>query len=907
MTDSPRKDIRFSPKDEALRADVSVLGALVGEVIREQGGDPLFDCVEAARLAAIRRREHDAGDKALARVVAGLEPEFARDVVRAFSTWFQVVNTAEKVHRIRRRRDYLRDSERPQPGGIGAALKRLRDEGFDAAACRALIERLRIEPVFTAHPTEPVRRTLLRKEQLIVRHLVDRLDPTRTPDEERTALASIRAAVTSGWQTEEHPAARMTVADELEHVLFFLADVIYRVIPPFYESIENALAVSFGEDAHATSIPTVLRFASWVGGDMDGNPNVSADTIRAALARQRALILNAYHDECRALGERLSQTRSRVDVSEAVLARIDEYGALFPAARHDIPARHRDMPYRVLLRLIRARLQATYDDAADGYGDTAGFEADVGALADSLAANKARHAGLFAVQRLLRRVQTFGFHLATLDVRQDALVHRRVIGTLLGEAGWLERPAAERASRIRQALERGEPVRPPADDEARRTLAVFEAIGDCRRRYGEPAIGPYVISMSEDIDDVLGVLLLARCAGLAGGDGGVPLDVVPLFETVTDLEQGPAVMNRLYDDPVYARHCEQRKRAQTVMIGYSDSNKDGGLASARWALQKAQRELVRGALAAGVDLTLFHGRGGTISRGGGKTHTAVLAAPPGAVNGRLRITEQGEIINAKYGIRGIALRNLEQAASSVVIATAVPRPARPRAPQWHAAMETLAGTSRRAYRALVYEEPDFYRYFREATPIDVIERMRIGSRPAARHAREGVHSLRAIPWVFAWTQSRHLLPGWYGFGTGLAAALEAHGEELLREMADGWPFLDALFDDLEMVLAKADMDVAARYDELAPPELRRFGALIRAEFERTVALVLELKRSERLLDDDPVLRRAIRLRNPYVDPMSLLQVDLLARWRSVDRDDDALFAALLASVNGIAQGLQNTG
>jgi phosphoenolpyruvate carboxylase len=908
MTDRPRSDIRFSSRDEALRADVSVLGALVGEIIREQGGDALFDCVEAARVAAIHRRERGAADNSLARVVAGLDPGFARDVVRAFSIWFQVVNTAEKVHRIRRRRDHLRDSERPQPGGIGAALERLRQEGFDAAACRALIDRLRIEPVFTAHPTEPVRRTLLRKEQLIVRGLVERLDPSRTPDEERAALASIRAAVTSGWQTEEHPAARMTVADELEHVLFFLADVIYRVIPPFYESIENALVVTFGENAHTTAIPTVLRFASWVGGDMDGNPNVTADTIRAALAQQRALVLNAYRDECRALGERLSQTRSRVEVSEAVIARIDEYGSLFPSTRRDIPPRHRDMPYRALLGLMRARLQATCNDAADAYGDADLFEADVRAIADSLAAHKGRHAGLFGVQRLLRRVQTFGFHLATLDVRQDALVHRRVIGALLGETDWLERPAEERAARIREALESDGPPRPPDDDESRHTLAVFEAVGECRRRYGDEAIGLYVVSMSEDTDDVLGVLLLARWAGLGGP--GVPLDVAPLFETVAALERGSAVMTGLYADPVYSRHLDRRGRAQTVMIGYSDSNKDSGLASARWVLQKAQREMVAGARAAAVDLTLFHGRGGTISRGGGNTHRAVLAAPPGAVNGRLRVTEQGESINARYGTRSIALRNLEQAASSVVIATALPRPVRPRAEQraeqWHAVMETLAATSRRAYRALVYEDPDFYRYFREATPIDVIERMRIGSRPASRRTGEGVESLRAIPWVFAWTQSRHLLPGWYGFGAGLAAALEAHGEQLLREMTDGWPFLNVLFDDLEMVLAKADMGIAARYDELASPERRRFGALLRDEFESTVELLLELRRSERLLDDDPALRRAIRLRNPYLDPMSLLQVDLLERWRATDRTDDALFAALLASVNGIAQGLQNT-
>ncbi|MBA3564871.1 MAG: phosphoenolpyruvate carboxylase [Gammaproteobacteria bacterium] len=907
MTKTARKDIRFTPKDEALRADVRELGALVGDVIREQGGYALFDRVEAARQAAIRRREESAGDETLAGIVAGLEPDVARDVVRAFSTWFQVVNTAEKVHRIRRRRDYLRDKGHPQPGSLEDALRRLRDAGIDLPACCKLLDRLLIEPVFTAHPTEPVRRTLLRKEQLIVRRLVDRLDPERTPDEERAALGSIRAAITSGWQTEEHPAARMTVADELEHVLFFLSDVIYRVIPPFYEALQDALVASFGDEARTIEIPVILRFASWVGGDMDGNPNVSADTIRSTLARHRSIILNAYHEECRALGTRLSQTRSRAEASEAVLRRIDAYAELFPAARQDIPVRHRDMPYRVLLRLMRARLQATYDDTDHGYRGSDEFIADVRAIAASLAAHKGRHAGWFAVQRLLRRANTFGFHLAALDGRQDALVHRRVAGALLGERDWLKQPAARRAERIRRALETNEVACSPQDAEARRAIAVFEAIGECRRRYGPQAAGPFVISMSEGPDDVLTVLLLARWGGLVDENQHVPLDVAPLFETVPDLECGPGIMGTLFDDDLYRAHLERRGNAQMVMIGYSDSNKDGGLASSRWVLQQAQENLVAVAGPAGVDLTIFHGRGGTISRGGSKTHTAVLAAPPGAVRGRLRVTEQGEIINARYGIRSIALRNLEQAASSVVLASALPPQGHAHAESWHTVMDTIARASREAYRALVYGERDFHRYFRQATPIDVIERMRIGSRPASRRAQTGIESLRAIPWVFAWTQSRHLLPGWYGFGAGLAAALEAHGEELLCEMAGEWPFLDALFDDLEMVLAKADMDIASRYDELAEPGLRHFGARIRDEFERTVELVMRLKRTGRLLENDPVLRRAIRLRNPYVDPMSLLQVDLLARWRAAGCHDDAIFGALLASVNGIAQGLQNTG
>jgi phosphoenolpyruvate carboxylase len=592
-------------------------------------------------------------------------------------------------------------------------------------------------------------------------------------------------------------------------------------------------------------------------------------------------------------------------VSDAVRASVATYGAQFPKALAALPARYHDMPYRVLFRLIAARLEATRRDMPDGYAAAAELERDLEMVIASLRAHRGEHAGLFGVQRLLRRVETFGFHLATIDVRQHAQVHRAVLATLLKDPDWSARPGAERLARLRRMLDQGEEPSGSPDAQALRTLEVFKAIADCRTRFGPDAVGPYIISMTQGADDVLAVLALARWAGA----GHEAQDVAPLFETVTDLSAAPDVMRDLLAEPYYRAHLAKRGMHQMVMIGYSDSNKDAGIGASRWALHRAQAVLVQTIEASGVDLTFFHGRGGTVSRGGGKITSAILSAPPRSIRGRFRMTEQGEAINAKYGLRGIAMRTLEQTVSAVALATALPRAPDAREPAWTIMMEAIAQGSRAAYRALVYDDPQFVEYFRLATPIDVIQRMEMGSRPASRQTGEHseIEQLRAIPWVFAWTQSRHLLPGWYGLGTALDRATEQFGAAAVGEIAREWPFLRTLIDDVEMVLATTDLAIAARYARLAGTVGERFFPLIRAEFDRTVASVLALKRETALLDSDPALQRSILLRNPYVDPMSLLQVDLLARWRAAGRPDNEVFRALLASVRGIAQGLQSTG
>lgn len=907
-TETERSALRLPQAHVALSDDVGELGALLGEILLEQGGEVFFERVESVRRAAIERREGQAAAGArLAGLCQSLEVDAADDLARAFSAYFRAVNMAEQIHRIRRLIEYQRAGDQPPPEGFEDVLRQLRDAGWRWPQVCELLGRVRVEPVFTAHPTQALRRTILEKQQRMARDLVARMNPALTPEAAHALRESVRAEMTAAWQTEENPVQAPTVNDEIENLLFYVTDVIYRVVPPFYERLNKAAATVYGVEAAQQAPAPVLRFSSWIGGDMDGNPHVSAFTLRAALAQHRRLVLNAYGAELERLYGRLSQSVSRVAVDDAVLERIAAYAQAAPLRRARVARRHRGMPYRVLIRYMRERLQATRRDDEGAYAGPNEFQEDLELIAQSLRRNRGERAGLFWVQRLQKRVLTFGFHLAGLDVRQDALVHREVVARALGDVHWDRREPAQRLRRVVACLEARTPAPRLQGEGDEQTLEVFRAIGDLRARHGEAAVGPYIISMAQGADDVLTVLLLARWAGLVDDDGGVTLDVCPLLETVDDLDRGAEVLESLFGESAYRRHLRGRGDRQLVMVGYSDSMKDGGLAASRWAVQQAQEALVACARRHGVSLTIFHGRGGTASRGSGRTHRGVLAAPPGAVDGRMRVTEQGEIIDAKYGLRGIALRTLEQATGAVALATALPERPYGTRERRSEVMGLIARTSRRAYRELVYEEARFYDYFRQVTPIDVVERMALGSRPSARRKRRGIGDLRAIPWVFSWTQNRTILTGWYGLGTGLAAAVDAFGAEEMASLASGWRFFSNLLDDAEMVLAKSDMDIAARYDELVSPELRDLSQTIRAEHALTVELILRIRGAATLLQQDDTLKRTIALRNPYVDPMSLLQVDLLKRWRDTDREDAGLLNALFTTVRGIALGLQNTG
>jgi len=903
----PEDAHEFLPPDDALREDVSRLGALVGRMLAEQGGTALFDRVEQVRLAAIRRRREGAPVQALADSLAGLDVATAQALARAFATYFQVVNLAERVHRIRRRRDYQREGSGPQPESLRALLVELKAQGVGADELLGWLDRLWVEPVFTAHPTEAVRRSLLEKEQAIVRSLVDGFDPDRTPQERAEDAERIVVALSAGWQTAEASDVQPTVQDEYEHVGFYLANPLYRIVPAFYESLQDALREVYGV---AARLPRLLGFASWVGGDMDGNPNVGADTLAGCLASQRAQILERYVEDVATLARALSQTDDRVAVTPELRGRLDAYTASYPQAAAEIRPRHADMPYRCLLHLMGARLRATAAGEPAAYRAADGLLDDLRLIAGSLVAHRGLHAGAYVVGRVIWRVRTFGFHLARLDVRQDSRAHDDALAGLLDDPGWAGRDVATRAARLRPYASGERQFGPCAEPMAEHLRAVFAVLRDSRRGHGDAATGLYVISMARSSADVLAVLALARRTGLvdaAGqGAGDVPLDIAPLFETVDDLQAAPATVQALLDDPVYRRHLAARGDRQWVMLGYSDSGKDGGTLASRWSLQRAQVRLLEVAGAAHIRLAFFHGRGGSASRGGARMMPALMSAPRGAVDGILRVTEQGEVIHRKYGIRALALRNLEQTVGATLRASLRPRAAESREERWRGQMDVLSECSRRTYRALI-ERDGFVEYFRSATPIDVIERMTLGSRPASRRSMRGVEDLRAIPWVFAWTQCRAIIPGWYGLGSALAHGLERFGAEAMGEMARDWAFFANALNDVEMVLAKCDLDIAEAFSTLSGALHEDFFALIRAEFTRTRDTLLQLRGSDALFAGEPRLAASIRLRNPYVDPMSVLQVDLLRRWRASGRVDDDLLHALVACVNGVSQGLQNTG
>ena len=669
------------------------------------------------------------------------------------------------------------------------------------------------------------------------------------------------------------------------------------MIPVLYESLQQALRDTFGEEL---PLPRLLRFGTWVGGDMDGNPNVDATTIRNTLDAQRRAVLGRYQKELLQLASLLSQSTERVGVSDALQARVAQYQQLLPQVQSR--PRHADMPYRLLNDRMRARLQATLDDGSGAYAGPAELIDDLQLILDSLRANRGEHAGGFAVQRLLWRVKTFGFHLARLDVRQESSVHARALAAVLGgDAAWEGLDALGRA-RLLAPHASGEAPLPKGDDEGnRRTDAVFAALADARARHGGDALGSYIISMAHDRSDVLAVLALARRGGLVDADDTVPLDIAPLFETVDDLKRGTATLRDLLDDPVYRTHLRARGDVQMVMLGYSDSSKDGGIAASRWGLQRAQVELLEVAAEAGIRLTFFHGRGGSISRGGGKTTHAVDASPRGSIDGRLRVTEQGEVIHRKYGIRALALRSLEQAAGAVLRASLRPRAAEPREDAWRPVMDAVSSASSEVYRAFV-GQACFMDYFRTATPIDVIERMTLGSRPSRRLGQDAaLGNLRAIPWVFARSGRVPSFPA----GTAWAAACRRRWTLAMKRPCAKWRVTgrsSAPSDDIAMVLSKGDITIAEQFSLLSGDLHGRFFPQVQRELELTRHWLLALMDQKTLLDHDARLALSIRLRNPYVDPISVLQVDLLQRWRASGREDDELLRALVACVNGVSQG-----
>jgi phosphoenolpyruvate carboxylase len=908
-----RDQIQFPPKHLALREDVHELGALVGEMLREQGGDELYELVEGDRRGAIqRRREGDAAGR-LALRVAGRPPTVARDLVRAFSTWFQTVNLAERVHRIRRRREYfLADGGRPQPGGIEDALAQLRQQGLSLQEVLQLLATLRIQPILVAHPTESTRRTQLRRQQRMADALLDRLNASLEPQERRHNWARLRTEITTGWQTEEHPRQRLTVADEREHALFHFAEVLYRIVPTFYEEIAGTLEKLYGTGVADLDPPIVLQFGTWVGGDMERSADVHAKSIRETLARQQQVIVNEYFTECRQLSQLLSQSASRVGVTQALRRRIDEYSILLPGAHSEAPARHDSMPYRVFFAQVGQRLRQTYEGRASRYERVEQFRADLVLAAQSLQANRGANAGYQLVRRLLLRVDTFGFHMATLDLKQRAEVHHQVIGQGMDDPRWMQRAPEDRLQRLTQMLAGNTGPVAPLDALGKRTLAVFDTAMQCRSRFGDAAIGNYVIARTGGAEDILAPLVLARWAGVDDRRSGqIGLDFAPLFESADSLANAGKIMRELLSNPGYCAHLAARAVPQPVLVGYSQAGRDSGYLGMRMAVFDAQRDLSRTLAAANQAAALYHARGGSVARGGLRLDELIRAAPPDTIDGVLHVTEQGETLGQSYGLKSNALRTLERACGTLAIAALARRQGslKLELPGQHELVARLAAESRTVWRALAVDDRDFQDFFRSVTPIDVIDRMQIGSGSIweATGAGAGDRRVRSTPWVFAWSQARYFIPGWYGSGSALHSVIVAGELERLRDTYGGWRFFASVIDDLESQLARTDLDIAGHYVQLVSPGLQRFAPLLRAEYLRCRDAVLAIKGSAELLDTDRTQQRAIQLRNPYVDPMNLMQVDLLRRWRATAREDEDLFQALLASVSGIAQGLQTTG
>ncbi|MDP1568613.1 MAG: phosphoenolpyruvate carboxylase [Vicinamibacterales bacterium] len=891
-----------------LRRDVRLLGTLLGRVIREQAGVELFNAVEALRTLAIRHRERaqnegasDPADLALMqeaeRLVDVLPVHEAYGLTRAFAIYFDLTNLAETAHRRRRRRAArLRRDEAPQPGTLRGTLRRLRASGCDRDAVLGRLREVEVVPVFTAHPTEVSRRTVLFKHRRIAAAL-DQLDRVPLTDADAAAHeAIITAEITALWQTDDVRRRRPSVLDEVRMGLDYYTDVLIDTMPVVYEELGAAFADAYGERPDNDALPRVVRFGSWIGGDGDGNPHVTPEVTRAALRMAREAILDAYVHRLEALVERLSASTMRVPVSEALQARLDEYTRTIPSLDPLPDRRSPTEVYRHLLGYMGWRLRAARDHPGTdhGYPDAAAFTQDLRAIRDSLRDNHGARVAALLIDPLLRQVETFGFHLHAIDLRQHARVHARALADLEGAS---ERP--------------GLPA-PPSGD-TRRLLDSLRGLADLKRAYPPPAIRSYVISGARGVEDVLTLVRLLETSGVqvaaTGADPGVM--PVPLFESIDDLRHAPDVCRDLWTRTDYARLLASWGGRQEVMLGYSDSNKDGGMLTSTWEIYRAHRALHDVARDCGVTLGLFHGRGGTVGRGGGPTHRAITSQPPGAFDGAIKITEQGEVLNWKYADPVLAERNLSLMVAAALDARINLRPPAPAdEARWHAAMETLSADAYAYYRAEIAEHPDTLPYFEQATPVAELDHARIGSRPARRGEARGLDDLRAIPWVFGWMQSRHVLPAWFGVGYALDRFAEggaAHAA-LLREMMQAFPLFQDLVRNVEIGLAKADLSIAARYAALVTDRSlgdRVFNRLS-AEFARTRRLVLQVTGQSDLLEQNPVLARSIRLRNPYVDPLSLIQVTLLSRKRGGERSD-ALDYALAATINGIAAGLRNTG
>jgi phosphoenolpyruvate carboxylase len=909
-------------KEAPLRRDVRSLGRLLGEVLKEQVGDELFAAVEELRSLLIQHRELIAraavsGDGNIARglieqaqqIVSRLTIAEAHRMTKAFAIYFELTNLAETNHRKRRRRAAQTSPERlAQPGSFLGTLRRMRASGIEKQQALDWLRQVEVALVFTAHPTEVARRTVLFKRQRIAEEL-EQLDRLPLPEREAEQHAeAITAEITALWQSDEVRDRQPTVSDEIKMGLDYYPSVLLETLPTLYEGLADDFREAYGGELAEDELPRVLRFGSWIGGDRDGNPYVTPECTRDALHLARRTILDYYVSRIDDLIWRLSSSAHQAGISSELQESLDHYqkgifGSGLNAERHSP-----NETYRRYLDYVLFRLTAARDEPADlnSYATADEFASDLRLVRQSLAANAGDRMARILLSPLMRQVETFGFHLHTLDIRQHSRVHRQARQELSLAGSPVKAEAVDQPGLSLPA--------PPLGDTAN-LIDSLRMVSDLKRAYPPQAIQSYVISETRSAADVLSLVWLAELNGVqveASSDGVDPgLMPVPLFESIEDLRNATEICRTLWTNADYARLLDSWGRRQEVMLGYSDSNKDGGMFTSTWEIFKAHRGLHRVARDCRVKLTLFHGRGGTVGRGGGPTHHAIVAQPAGAFSGHMKITEQGEVMNWKYSDPVLAERNLElMIAASLEALSHDSRQNEKEEEKWETAMETISADAFSFYREQVAGNPDVISYFEEATPVNELKHARIGSRPARRSERHGLDELRAIPWGFGWMQSRHVLPAWFGVGFALErfAASGAEQQHLLQNMMHEFPLFDDLIHNVEMGLAKADLSIAKLYAALVPDEnLReRVYGLIVEEFERTKRMVLRLTGQTTLLEKNQVLARSIRLRNPYVDPLSLIQVELLRRKRAGEKDENLNYA-LAATINGIAAGLRNTG
>lgn len=921
-------------KRAQLSEDIHVLGNVLGRVIRQQAGIGAFDRVERVR-ALTKERRNDPGadvDAHIAKLVEGYSLSEAEEVARAFTMYFELINLAEENERVR----VLRERERtahplPLRESIADAVLMLRDKRVSDLAMGRLLARLRIDLVFTAHPTEAKRRSVLDK----LRSLSERLQTLEREDllpAERTTIeAHMTAEVTALWLTERSRTRKPQVTDEVRTGLHYFGRAIWEVVPQVYGALRAALAQYYP----GVAVPErFLTYGSWMGGDRDGNPYVTSGVTAETLRLHRGLAVTRHGETAHQLGRFLSLSQRLSPVSGAMEEAVGQSEASERVAW--LRKRYPQEPYRIHTSLLREGLdEAAGEDVVArlmGLGSEAEGRPSLG-TADDLLTHLARMAGSLQaggagvvartqLQPFVDQARVFGLHTAQLDIRQFSEVHVAVLAELCGRLGlcgdYGGLDPAGRTAILTQLLQNPIPDwqgLTELSDGAAECLALFGVLSRAVAAYGRELIGPYVISMSRTADDVLAVLLLARWTGLCLQEGQPEgLAIAPLFETRDDLDRANGVMAELFVHPVYREHLAKLGGEQTIMVGYSDSNKDAGFLAARWELFQAQERLAAVCVEHGVVLTLFHGRGGTVARGGGPLNRGVLAQPAGTVGGRLRVTEQGEVIDGQYGHPAIARRHLEQVVHAVLVSSGptfvaenTPRPG------WRAIMDELTATAHRAYRHFIYESPDTLVYWQQATPIGEIGKMRIGSRPARRQSKDPLASLRAIPWVFSWMQSRYGLPGWYGVGAALAGYTTDDGKLAeLQEMYREWGFFRHLLDSAQMALGKADMGIAGLYASLVEDGAVRekvWGEIV-AEFGRTERGILAVSGRVALLDNAQTLKRSIRRRNPYVDPLNFIQVDLLRRLRGLEpgsAEYETTLETVFLTINGIAAGLKNTG